>query len=69
MHSGEPIRADDNVKYLLKTEIMFRRINTNDIPPSLLNSYENLKEYKEMVRVYAKSEKAFDNGEVEDFVK
>ena len=69
LHDGEEMKDEDEAKYILKTEVMFTRINTQDIPKSLLEGYRNLESYKRMVKVYAKSEAAFDNGDVEDFVK
>jgi hypothetical protein len=67
VHSSAPLLA--GVKYVLRTELMFVRVNTGDIPQQLLLSYETLPEYKKMVRVYAESQEAFLKGNVADFTR
>ncbi len=67
VHSSAPLQA--GCKYVLRTELMFARVNTGDIPQPLLMAYESLPTYQKMVRVYAESQEAFFKGNIADFTR
>ncbi len=65
MHSGAPITMAGVAKYVLRTEVMFLRINTSEIANP--RAYETLPEYKRLVSVYTTSQEAFAKGDVVGF--
>ncbi len=48
VHSSVPLKR--GLKYVVRTEVMFARCNTADIPPQMRESYSGLPTYKRMVK-------------------
>lgn len=66
LHGAAPV-GPDCAKFVLRTEVMFARFNTPDIPPDALCAYQRDPAYLLMVTVYAASQAAFERGDVADF--
>ncbi len=54
-----------DTKYVLRTEMMFSRLNTTEISSS--KDYLDLPNYHRLVSVYSSSQTAFQRGDIEAF--
>eukprot|EP01091_Cochliopodium_minus_P009855 TRINITY_DN2520_c0_g1_i1.p1 TRINITY_DN2520_c0_g1~~TRINITY_DN2520_c0_g1_i1.p1 ORF type:complete len:550 (-),score=139.63 TRINITY_DN2520_c0_g1_i1:318-1967(-) len=63
-HEGLPV--EEGTKYIVRTEIMFRRINTEDLPQTWKN-YALDKNYLQTLSLYKKSFELEREGDVEGF--
>ena len=68
-HAGAPLVNGSHPKYVLRSELIFRRINSGDVPPAMRLDYQKLPEYQKMVQLYVESLEAYAKGNVEGFTK
>lgn len=64
-HEGEPVL--EGVKYILRTEMMFQRVDTGAVVAR--DDYLAKPTYRKLVKVYEKSNDAIDQGDVQVFVE
>jgi hypothetical protein len=66
-HKGNEV--SEGVKYIVKTEVICKRVNSNQIPKSIKESYLQNEEYKKAKNLFNESESYENTGKVELFTK
>ena len=67
LHQAEPIISGS--KYILRTEIIFKRVNCNQIPKKTKENYLNDPKYLQMKNLFNQSESFEISGDVENYTK